>query len=130
MLLKTFSIGLLLAFVEVVNGNIRVRVLHHLCGKKLAKKISFFSGTTLIYAISWFTLPWIYPTNYFDCFKIGFVWLLIMLGLDIYFGRYVFKFKWNRIIEDFNPFKGNLLSVGMFLLFLSPSIVFWIHSSN
>jgi hypothetical protein len=64
-----------------------------LCGKKRAKKISFFSGTTIIYAISWFTLPWVSPVNYFD-------WLLIMLGLDIYMGIYVFKFKWSKIIED------------------------------
>lgn len=127
MLLKTLAVGLLLAFSEVVNGNIRVRFLHRLYGKKRAKTISFFSGATIIYAISWFTLPWISPANYFDCYKIGFVWLVIMLGLDIYFGRNVFKFKWRKRIDDFNPLKGNLLGVGMLLLFLSPSIVFWIQ---
>jgi hypothetical protein len=126
-LLKTLAVGLLLAFGEVVNGNIRVRVLHRLYGKKRAKKISFFSGTAIIYVICWFTLPWVAPVNYFDCYKIGFVWLVIMLGLDIYFGRYVFKFKWGKIVEDFNPVKGNLLGVGMLLLFLSPSIVFWMQ---
>ncbi|GIT97493.1 hypothetical protein [Sulfurovum sp. TSL1] len=127
MLLKILVVGVLLAFGEVINGNIRVRVLHRLYGKKRAKKISFFSGITIIYAISWLTLPWVSPVNYFDCYKIGFVWLVIMLGLDIYFGRYVFKFKWSKIIEDFNPLKGNLLGVGMLLLFLSPSIVFWMQ---
>lgn len=52
---------------------------------------------------------------------------MIMLGIDIYFGRYVFKFKWNKIVGDFNPLKGNLLGVGMLLLFLSLSIVFWVQ---
>ncbi len=127
MLFKTLAVGLLLAIGEIVNGNIRVRVLHHLCGKKRAKKISFFSGTTIIYAIAWFTLPWLSPANYLDCYKIGFSWLMIMLGIDIYFGRYVFKFKWNKIVGDFNPLKGNLLGVGMLLLFLSLSIVFWVQ---
>lgn len=127
MLFKTLAVGLLLAIGEILNGNIRVRVLHHLCGKKRAKKISFFSGTTIIYAIAWFTLPWLSPANYLDCYKIGFSWLMIMLGIDIYFGRYVFKFKWNKIVGDFNPLKGNLLGVGMLLLFLSLSIVFWVQ---
>ena len=127
MLFKTLAVGLLLAIGEIVNGNIRVRVLHHLCGKKRAKKISFFSGTTIIYAIAWFTLPWLSPANYLDCYKIGFSWLMIMLGIDIYFGRYVIKFKWNKIVGDFNPLKGNLLGVGMLLLFLSLSIVFWVQ---
>jgi hypothetical protein len=126
-LLKTLVVGFLLAFGEVVNGNIRVRVLHRFYGKKRAKTISFFSGTAIIYVVCWFTLPWIDPANNLDCYKIGFVWLVIMLALDLYFGRYVFKFKWGKIFEDFNPVKGNLLGVGMLLLFLSPSIVFWMQ---
>ncbi len=127
MLLKTLAVGFLLAIGEIVNGNVRVRILHHIYGKKRAKNISFISGAIIIYGISWVTLPWISPVNYYDCYKIGFVWLVIMLGLDIYFGRYVFNFKLTKIIEDFNPFKGNLLSVGMLLLFVSPSIVFWVQ---
>jgi len=127
-ILKTLAIGLLLALGEVVNGNVRVRVLHRLYGKKRAKTVSFLSGIIIIYVISWFALPWVSPVNYVDCLLIGFVWLAIMLSLDIYFGRYVFKFKWNKIIDDFNPFKGNLLSVGMILLFISPSLVFWLQS--
>jgi hypothetical protein len=40
------------------------------------------------------------------------------------FGKYVFKLKWNKIVDDFNPMKGNLLGLGMVLLFFSPAIVF------
>jgi hypothetical protein len=124
---KALAVGFALALGEVINGNIRVRVLHRLYGQKRAKKLSFLSGTIFIYLIAWFTFPWLSPENYFDCFQVGFLWVVIMLCLDLYFGRYVFKFKWSKIIEDFNPLKGNLLAIGMFLLFLSPSIVFWIH---
>lgn len=127
MLLKALVVGLLLAVGEVLNGNLRVRVLHGIYGKYRAKQISFISGTIIIYAITWFALPWISPVTYFDCYEIGFVWLVTMLGLDIYFGRYVFKLRWSKIVEDFNPLKGNLLGIGMILLFLSPSIVFWIQ---
>jgi hypothetical protein len=47
-----------------------------------------------------------------------------MMSLDIYFARAVFKFEWGKALEDFNPLKGNLLGIGMLLLFLSPTIVF------
>ena len=127
MLLKTLAVGLLLAFGEVVNGNIRVRILHRMYGKKRAKTISFFSGIAIIFTISWLTLPWISPHDYFDCFIIGFIWLVILFCLDIYFAKYVFKYKWSKIAEDFNPLNGNLLSVGMVLLFMSPAIVFWLQ---
>ncbi|OIN95017.1 MAG: hypothetical protein AUJ48_04025 [Deltaproteobacteria bacterium CG1_02_45_11] len=124
MLLKILAVGLLIAFGEVINGNIRVRVLHAKFGMKRAKQLSFFSGTALIFTICWFTLPWISPKDILDCFKIGFIWFMIMFSLDIYFAKYVFKLKWNKIAEDFNPLKGNLISIGMVLLFLSPYIVF------
>ncbi len=127
MLLKAIVIGLLLALGEVVNGNIRVRILHRLYGKKRAKTISLFSGSAIILAISWFALPFISPKTYLDCIAIGFVWLVMLLCLDIYFGKHVFKFGWKKIRDDFNPLMGNLLSIGMMFLFLSPSIVFWLQ---
>lgn len=125
MIWKTLIIGLLLAIGEVINGNIRVRVLHGIFGKSRAKVVSFFSGIGIIALICWFTLPWINPNNYHDCLLIGFVWLAIMMCLDIYFARRVFKLKWGKVLDDFNPLKGNLLSVGMIFLLFSPSIVYW-----
>ena len=125
MIWKTLIIGLLLAIGEVINGNIRVRILHRIFGKSRAKLVSFFSGVGIIALIYWFALPWVNPSNYHDCLLIGFIWLITMMSLDIYFARRVFKLNWNKVLDDFNPFKGNLLSVGMIFLLFSPSIVYW-----
>lgn len=122
-----FIAGLLIAFGEVVNGNIRVRVLHRQLGKKKAKIVSFFSGIVIIFMICLFTSSWINPNSYIDCIVIGFTWLVIMMCLDIYFGRYVFKFKWNKIFNDFNLMTGNLLSIGLVFLLFCPAIMFWFH---
>ena len=124
LIFKSLAIGLLIALGEVLNGNIRVRLLHRRFGKKRAKLISFFSGTVIIYSICWLTLPWLAPSSQLDCLKIGSVWLIIMLALDIYFGKYVFRMKWQKVWEDFNPVKGNMLGVGMLLLFASPVVIF------
>ncbi|MDQ7073045.1 MAG: hypothetical protein Q9N32_05635 [Gammaproteobacteria bacterium] len=111
MLIKTLIVALVIAVGEAINGNIRVRILHRKFGKKRAKKLSFFSGIVLIFSICWLTLPWIGPKNYIDCFIVGFIWFSIMLGVDIFFGKYVFKLKWYKIAEDFNLMKGNLLNL-------------------
>jgi hypothetical protein len=50
--------------------------------------------------------------------------MLLMLCVDIYFGRYVFRVKWIKILEDFDLRKGNLLGIGMGLLFFCPTIVY------
>lgn len=127
MLLKVLFVGLLIAFGEVINGNIRVRILHGKFGKKRAKTLSFISGVLIIFAICWITLSWINPSGYKDCILTGSIWLIIMMCLDIYFARYVFKLQWNKIIDDFNPMKGNLLGIGMAFLFSCPSVVFWLN---
>jgi hypothetical protein len=121
---RAIAIWVLIATGEILNGNFRVRYLHRRFKKNCAKKISFFTGLTIIYAICWLTLPWVSPTNLTDCFLIGLIWMILMLCLDIYFGRYVFRFKWIKILEDFDLRKGNLLGVGLGLLFLCPAIVY------
>jgi hypothetical protein len=126
MIWKALLIGLLLAIGEVINGNIRVRILHGIFGKRRAKVISFFSGIGVIALICWITLPWINPSNYQDCILIGISWLVMMTGLDVYFGRRVFKLNWSKVLDDFNPIKGNLLGVGMIFLLFSPSLVYWL----
>lgn len=129
MILKALIVGILLCFGEAINGNIRVRILHHLYGKKRAKTISFFTGMAIIVLIAWLTLPWINPNSFLDCYIVGLIWVLMLVILDLYFARQVFKFKWPKIAEDFNPMKGNLLSIGIVLLFFVPGIVYWAQMS-
>lgn len=126
MLIKSLLIGLLLALAEVVNGTIRVRMLQKRFGLKRAKRVSFFSGVTVIFLICWFALPWIDPDGYGACALIGLIWLAILLALDLYFAKQVFKMDWSKIREDFNPMQGNLLGIGMLFLLVCPSIVFWL----
>jgi hypothetical protein len=124
LVVRAIAIWVLIATGEILNGNFRVRYLYRRFGKNRAKKISFFTGLTIIYTICWFTLHWASPSNLTDCLLIGLIWMILMLCLDIYFGRYVFRFKWIKILEDFDLRKGNLLGVGLGLLFLCPTIVY------
>ena len=127
MIVKAIVIWILIAAGEILNGNVRVRFLQSRYGKKHAKQISFFTAIIILYTICWFSLSWVNPANLQDCFLIGLIWMLLMLCVDIYFGRYVFRFKWIKILEDFDLRKGNLLGVGMGLLFLCPTIVYLLN---
>jgi hypothetical protein len=39
------------------------------------------------------------------------------------------RFKWPRIWQDFNPRSGNYLSLGLLVLALAPSLVWWLRGS-
>jgi len=43
-----------------------------------------------------------------------------MLGLEIAFGRLIFRVSWKRLAADFDFRQGGLLSLGMLVLFLAP----------
>lgn len=123
LLLKSFAIWFFIAVGEILNGNFRVRILNGKFGDKPAKKISFFTGLIIIYSIAWLSMPWLGPKNLTECFFIGLTWMILMIGLDIYVGRVVFRFPWKKILEDFDLRKGNLLGLGMLLLLLCPAIL-------
>ena len=124
LLVKAFAVWVFIAFGEIVNGNIRVRWLQRKYGRRRAKNLGFFIGIAIFSTITWFFLPWVGPSGLDQCFVIGLLWTTLMILLDLYFGRYVFHYSWQKIAEDFNPLKGNLLSLGMLLLFLCPAVVF------
>ena len=124
MIIRAIIVGLLIALAEVLNGNLRVRYLQRRFGRKRAKRLSFVTGLCLFWGIAWCLLPWIGPQSIFQCLQVGLVWIILMTALDLYFGRFVFRLPWAKIRDDFNPRKGNLLGVGLVLLFLCPAIIF------
>lgn len=124
MIIRALIVGLLIAAGEVVNGNFRVRYLQRKLGRKRGKQWSFLTGVMLFSIIGWLCLPWVDPENLSQCFLVGLVWVIVMTSLDVYFGRYVFHYSWKRIVDDFNPLRGNLLGIGLLLLLWFPTIVF------
>ena len=124
MIVRAFLVGILIAFGEIMNGNLRARYLQKKFGRRKGKNISLGSGIILFTLITWFCLPWIKPQNLLECAGIGLIWVMVMLSLDLYFGRYVFRLPWQKVMDDFNPLKGNFLGIGMLVLLFCPSVIF------
>ncbi len=124
MLIKALMVWAVIAAGEIINGNIRVRLLQRRYGIHRAKQLSLFTGIVIFSAITWLSLSWVGPADLYQCFGIGLTWTALMILLDIYFGKFIFHYSWRRIAEDFNPKKGNLLGAGMLLLFFCPAIIF------
>ena len=123
MILTARVIGVGLACAETVHGILRVALLNPRLGDRRARRVAVFTGSGIIFAIGWFAVPWIGPTNTRECISVGTLWLVSMLAFDVGFGRFVFHFPWHRIAADFDLRKGNLLTLGMGFLFLTPLLV-------
>ncbi len=89
----------------------------------MARRIAVFSGSAIILAIGWISIPWIAPTNMTDVLIVSALWLVLMLGYDIGLARFVFRMPYSRILADFDIRKGNLLGLGMLILFATPILI-------
>ena len=123
MLLRALLIGLLMAAAEVSLGILRVRFLNPRVGDQRARQIGVGTGSVIILVIAWFAVPWIGAPSAAGLLGVGLLWLVLMLALDLGFGRFVFRLSWKRIAEDFDLRRGRWLPVGMLILFLAPLLV-------
>lgn len=110
----------LIAIAETLHGVARVRFLNRRVGDLRARQIGVFTGSAIILAIAWLSVPWIGARSTYQLVGIGLLWLALMLGFELALGRLVFRLSWQRLAADFDFRKGGLLSIGMLVLFLAP----------
>ena len=122
-LLRAFSVWLLIAAAEVMHGILRVQLLNRRVGDHRARQIGVFTGSGIILAIAWFTVPWLGASTTGQFLGVGFLWLALMLAFEVAFGRLVFRASWQRIAADFDFRKGGLLSIGMTMLLIAPLLM-------
>jgi hypothetical protein len=119
-LLNAFSVWLLIAGGEVVHGILRVQILNRRVGDHRARQIGVFTGSGIILAITWFTVPWLGASTTGQFLGAGFLWLALMLAFEVAFGRVVLRASWERIAANFDFRLGGLLSIGMTVLLIAP----------
>ena len=123
MILRACILGVLIMAAEVLQGILRVRFLNRRVGDRRARQIGVFTGSAIILVITWFCLPWVGAAGTPELLAVGVLWLLLMLGLDVGFGRLVFRASWDRIVAEFDLRRGGLLGLGMLLLLTAPLLI-------
>ncbi len=74
----------------------------------------------MILAIAIGFVGWIRPGNLQPVVGVGCLWLVLMLAIEIDFGRFVMRYFWERIGSDDNLLRGGLLPLGMLVLMVAP----------
>ncbi len=128
-LLRFASLCVLLAGVETLHGIARNLLLAPRLGKARAIRLSAASGSLLAFALCYVCVPGIGATGLGEHLVLGVTLAGFMAAFDVAIGRLVMRLKWPRIWQDFNPGRGNYLSLGLVSLALSPSIVWWLRGS-
>lgn len=124
--LRIGALCMALAGTETLHGIVRTVWLARKVGKARAIKVSALSGTVLAFLVCWAMVPGIGLQGVSQHLMLGVFLAAFMAAFDIVLGKWVMRFKWPRIWQDFNPANGNYLSFGLLALVFIPALVWWL----
>jgi hypothetical protein len=119
---RALAVWLLLIAAEILHGIARGILLVPHVGEFRSNQIGVFTGSLIILGIAIATVRWIGAARSSQLISIGLMWLILMLGFEVMFGRFVVGASWERLASDYNVLQGGLLPFGMIVLTLSPLI--------
>lgn len=122
LLLRGFSVWLIIIGAEFLHGTMRIVWLQPLVGDFRARQLSVFTGAVIILAIAWLFICWLRAPHVTQLLQVGWLWLGLTVGFEIVLGRLVMQLSWERIFSDYNLLQGGLMPIGLLVLTLSPLI--------
>jgi hypothetical protein len=121
-LIRSLIVWLLIVFAEIIHGVIRGAFLVPVVGDLRSRQIGVFTGSIIILMVALACIRWIGANGKRQLLGVGILWLFLMLGFEVAFGRFVLVFSWNRIASDYNLLSGGFLPIGLLILAAAPLI--------
>ncbi len=125
--LEIVSLCIMLMSVETLHGIARAAILVPRIGKKTALKLSIISGSVLAFIVCYFMVPRTGLTKLDELIILGCIISLAMASFDILLSKTLLHRSWPKIFDEFNPKKGNYLSLGLLLMISFPYFVMKLH---
>ncbi|MEO8014339.1 MAG: hypothetical protein ABI642_09360 [Polaromonas sp.] len=120
--LRALALLALIIVAEVVNGTVRTLAIAPLVGDFTARQIGTVTGCVLIGLIAWSGSPWLKATSPRAQWAVGGLWLTLMMGFEVAFGRLLAGASWQQLAGDYNLAQGGLLGLGMLWLLCAPRL--------
>lgn len=119
-LIRALAVWLIIIFAESVHGTLRQILLAPLVGDFTARRIAFFSGILLIFAIAYFFIRWIDAPSVKSLFAVGLMWMILTACFEFGLGIFVMNYSWERMFEDYNLSRGGLMGFGLLFMVFVP----------
>lgn len=117
---RAIGVWLVLIAIEVIHGTLRSIFLVPVVGDFRSRQIGVFSGSILIFAVTYLLVPTLRTTEKKPLIQIGALWLVLTLAFEFSFGHFVFGRSWADLGSDYDIFHGGFLLLGMAVLMFAP----------
>jgi glucose uptake protein GlcU len=99
-------VGLL--FLAIINGALRDFTYLKTLGEQKAHQLSTIILLILISVYSYFVFGYWNLASEREAILVGVLWLILTLAFEFLFGHFVAKHSWEKLLRDYNIFKGRL----------------------
>ena len=105
---RVLIIWFLLLIFPVLNGAIREDLITPRFGEQGGHIGSTAILCAAIILVACFSISWIGPKNGREALVVGVVWVALTVAFEFLAGHYVFGNSWERLIADYNVFRGRI----------------------
>ncbi|MCW4034017.1 MAG: hypothetical protein NWF03_01490 [Candidatus Bathyarchaeota archaeon] len=110
--------------LAIINGTVRNKVYKPVVGDLTAHRISTVIFVTLIFVVTYLILQvsGVVLTD-FSAITMGAIWVTVTILFEFVAGHYVFKNPWEKLLADYNIFKGRVWLAVLVASFLAPYLM-------
>jgi hypothetical protein len=119
-LARGLRVWLVIMLAESVHGTLRQIFLAPAVGDFTARRIAFFTGMLLIFAIALLLIRWIAAPTVAALFAIGAMWAALTLAFEFGIGYFALGYTRDRLLEDYDVSRGGLMAFGMVYMVFVP----------
>lgn len=122
--LYSLGIWLLLVVLAIVNGTIRNSLITPKVGEYAGHVISTVIFMCVILLVTYLFLSSLkIEYSKTDLLLVGALWLALTIIFEFVFGHYVVGHPWERLLADYNIFKGRVWILVLLTTFIAPFLV-------
>lgn len=121
MFLRAVVVWLAFMALETIHGTLRMIYMEPAIGTGPAKRVSFFTGSALMFLVIYLLIRWIGAQSRRALLQIGAFWVVLTFAFEMVIGRLLGR-TWHEALAEYNPFRGGLMFFGMLFLLLAPFI--------
>ena len=108
LLIKSFIVWILFAFLAVGNGVLRQKFVSPKLGGYAGHIISTVMLILLIFIVTFLFVRHLQTSSTKDLLTIGIFWVALTVLFEFGFGHYIAGHPWSKLLADYNIFKGRL----------------------
>ncbi len=119
-LARGLAVWLVIMLAESVHGSLRQIFLAPAIGDFTARRIAFFTGMLLIFAVAYLLIRWIAAPSTPTLFAVGGMWAALTLAFEFGIGYFAFGYTRERMLEDYDVSRGGLMGFGIVYMVFAP----------